>query len=90
MTARLSVNSHKNGSPGREGKIAASTCGIVSPIMMQKATMPPNALRSVRAYDGRLRDFHLQRPLSDGDGDETRFAITMLHRGLERVGAAEL
>jgi hypothetical protein len=27
-----------------DGKRAAMTCGIVSPIIMQKATMPPNAL----------------------------------------------
>ena len=45
MTARLLVKSHKNGRLDRDGKSAAITLGIVSPMMTQKATMPPKALR---------------------------------------------
>ena len=44
MIARLSVRSHKNGVLGKLGNTAAVTWGIVSPTMMQNATMPPNAL----------------------------------------------
>lgn len=43
MIARLSVSSQRMGISYREGKVAAKTCGMVSPIMMQKATMPPKA-----------------------------------------------
>ena len=44
MTARLFVNSHKNGVPGKEGNMAAMTLGIVSPRIIQNANMPPKAL----------------------------------------------
>lgn len=44
MTAFLSVKSHRKGILVKEGKAAAMTCGMVSPTMIQKATMPPNAL----------------------------------------------
>lgn len=44
MTARLSVNSHKNGMLDNAGNKALMTCGMVSPTMMQKAIMPPKAL----------------------------------------------
>lgn len=43
MIALRSVSSHNTGVSGREGNTAASTWGIVSPMMMQKATIPPNA-----------------------------------------------
>lgn len=44
MTALRFVKSHRKGVLGKEGKAAAITCGMVSPTMIQKATMPPNAL----------------------------------------------
>lgn len=44
MTAFLFVKSHRKGVLGKEGKAAAMTCGMVSPTMIQKATIPPNAL----------------------------------------------
>lgn len=45
MTARLSVSSHSTGVVGNDGKMATVMWGIVSPTMMQNATMPPNALQ---------------------------------------------
>ena len=44
MIALLSVRSHSTLMFLREGKRAARTWGIESPTMIQKATMPPNAL----------------------------------------------
>ena len=44
IIARLSVRIHRNGVLGKLGNIAVMTCGIVSPTMMQNATIPPNAL----------------------------------------------
>ena len=49
MTARLLVKSHRKGTFGREGNNAVRTCGMLSPTMMQNATMPPKALALVRA-----------------------------------------
>lgn len=43
ITARLLVKSHRNGMVDKDGKSAAITLGIVSPMMTQKATMPPKA-----------------------------------------------
>ena len=45
ITALLLVKSHRKGMSDRDGKSAAITLGIVSPIMTQKATMPPKALK---------------------------------------------
>lgn len=44
ITACLLVRSHRTGAVGRDGNNAMMTWGIVSPIMMQNATMPPKAL----------------------------------------------
>ena len=44
ITACLLVKIHIKGLECKVGKAAAKTCGIVSPTMMQKATMPPKAL----------------------------------------------
>lgn len=44
MMALLFVSSHRNGIFASPGINAANTCGIVSPMMMQNASMPPNAL----------------------------------------------
>lgn len=44
MTACLFVKSHRKGVLGNDGKAAAMTCGMVSPTMIQNATMPPKAL----------------------------------------------
>ena len=43
IIARLSVSSHKNFMCCRLGNKAVITCGMVSPTIMQNATMPPNA-----------------------------------------------
>src|SRR4051812_28325329 len=43
MTARRSVRSQRNDISRRDGNNAPSTCGMVSPTIMQNATMPPNA-----------------------------------------------
>ena len=45
VTALLLVKSHRKGSLDKDGNNAAMTLGIVSPIMTQKATMPPKALK---------------------------------------------
>ena len=51
------------------------TCGMVSPTMIQKASMPPKALAEVSARsDFRSRSASLQGPLSDGYRDQTRLA----------------
>ena len=45
ITACLLVNSQRKGMDRNEGKAAASTCGMVSPTIIQNAIMPPKALR---------------------------------------------
>lgn len=45
MMNRRSDKSFRTGICGKFGKIAVSTCGIVSPTITQKATMPPKALQ---------------------------------------------
>ena len=90
MTARRSVKSHKTGVFERDGKVAAKTCGIVSPTMMQKASMPPNALYMLVGVLVGPAGLRLQGPLGDGDGNEARPAIAVFHGGLEGVCAAEL
>lgn len=58
---------------------------------MQKASMPPKALRKSQLYHlGSGEEFHSQSPLRDRYRDEPVLAETMLHRGLERVRTAEL
>ncbi len=44
ITARLSVRSQRKGTLCNEGNTADKTWGIVSPTIIQNATMPPNAL----------------------------------------------
>lgn len=44
ITARLSERSQRKGVFGKEGKMAVNTWGIVSPTIIQNATMPPKAL----------------------------------------------
>ena len=46
ITACRLVKSQRKGMVRKEGKAAASTCGIVSPTMIQNAIMPPKALHS--------------------------------------------
>lgn len=43
MMALLSVSSQRKWVFSRPGNKEAMTCGMVSPTIMQKATMPPNA-----------------------------------------------
>lgn len=45
IIARLLVRSHRKDMSDKDGKSAAITLGIVSPMMTQKATMPPKALK---------------------------------------------
>jgi hypothetical protein len=89
MTARRSVRSHRNDVSDRDGNNASMTFGIVSPTMTQKATMPPNALESVSAYSIRATPCHIQHPLCQRYGHQTRPPKAMLHGSLERVCAAE-
>ena len=68
MIARLFVNSHRNGVPGRDGNMAAMTLGIVSPRMIQNANMPPKALVILRQRQSRQRIvwlFDIQSKLGD-------------------------
>jgi len=90
MTARLSVNSHKKGLLGSEGNTAATTCGIVSPMIIQNASMPPNALQDLSMLSNARRDSDLQSPLCDRDSYETRSAKTVFHRCLEGSRSTEL
>lgn len=61
MTACLLVNSHRNGIDRKEGKAAASTCGIVSPIIIQKAIMPPKALNGQNQQEAQVWWFLISR-----------------------------
>ena len=45
ITDFLFVKIERTGTSDNEGKRAARTCGIVSPTMTQKATIPPKALK---------------------------------------------
>lgn len=71
IMARRLVRSQRNSVSSREGKMARKTVGIVSPMMMQKASMPPNALyqppKSVHHSKNHWmeRDINLQSPLRD-------------------------
>jgi hypothetical protein len=44
ITALLLARSHRTGISEIFGNSAVITCGIESPMMMQKAIIPPNAL----------------------------------------------
>lgn len=44
IQARRLVRRPRTGTRSSHGNIAEITCGIVSPTIMQKATIPPNAL----------------------------------------------
>ena len=57
--ARRSVRSQRKDMSSKEGKSAEMTVGIVSPTIMQNATMPPNALHlSVSNQSEHLYIFH--------------------------------
>ena len=53
ITARLFVKSQRKGMSLRDGNMAAITCGMVSPTMIQNAIMPPNALCQDRSVTAR-------------------------------------
>lgn len=80
ITARLLVKSHRKGKLYKDGKSAAITLGIVSPMMTQKATMPPKALKgpllALAMFEVRL---YTQSELGDGNGDEPRGAKAVFH-----------
>jgi hypothetical protein len=88
--ARRFVRSQRNGISSSEGKSAASTRGIVSPTMTQKAIMPPNALSKSQARQAAVLMTDSQHPLRQRNGDQARLAKTVFYRRLEGIGAAEL
>ena len=90
MMARLLVSSQRNGMSAKEGNIESKTLGIVSPTTTQNATMPPKALYVVNTLAATSRRVNIQEPLRERYRYQPRFAKTVLYRGLERVGAAEL
>ena len=47
ITARISASNHRKWVFGNEGNNAIITWGMVSPTMMQNATMPPKALKCI-------------------------------------------
>ena len=90
IMARLLVSSQRNDMSAREGNIESKTLGIVSPTTTQNATMPPKALYAVNALPSTCRRVNVQEPLREGYRYQPRFPKTVLYRGLERVGTAEL
>lgn len=85
MTALLSVSSQRNGRSRSLGNRPAMTFGMVSPTIMQNAIIPPKALCICELFlqNRASDDRDLQRPLSDGDCNEARFAKATLHCRLE-------
>ena len=66
---------------------------MVSPTIMQNATIPPNALfHSGQCFALRhdLDTAHLQCPLRHGNGNQPRLAKAVFNRTLKRVGPAKL
>lgn len=64
----------------RDGKSAAITLGIVSPMITQKATMPPKALEGVRLALVLLEvRFCIQGELGDRNCNESRGTEAMFH-----------
>lgn len=47
ITARRFVKSQRNGMSDKEGNKADITCGMVSPTIMQNASIPPKALEGI-------------------------------------------
>jgi hypothetical protein len=88
--ARRSVRSQTKDISDREGNKASMTLGIVSPTMTQKATMPPNALYSVRTCPVNLDCLYAQEPLRQRNGNQSRPAKAVLHGSLKGVGPTEL
>ena len=84
ITALLSVKSHRKGSSDKDGKSAAITLGIVSPMMTQKATMPPKALKGAQLVLALFETrFCIQGELSDGDRNESRGAKAVFHSSIQ-------
>ena len=96
IMARRSVSNQKKDLVFSSGKKPATTLGIVSPTIMQKATMPPKALRTVSVSVLRVRrsvcpvSNYLQSPLCDRYGYQARLSIALMHGRLERVCPAHL
>ena len=63
MIALLLVSSHRKDMSDREGNSESMTLGIVSPIITQKATMPPKALYAVNTCASRYHRADVQEPL---------------------------
>ena len=71
MIARLLVSSHRKDVSARVGNNEFMTLGIVSPMIMQKATMPPKALYAVNICVFRCHEDDVQEPLRQGYSYET-------------------
>ena len=83
MIALLLVSSHRKDMSDKEGKNDSMTLGIVSPIITQKATIPPKALCAVNTCAFRCHENDVQEPLRQGYSDKTRFTKAMLYRCLK-------
>ena len=84
ITARLLVKSHRNGISDRDGKSAAITLGIVSPMMTQKATMPPKALEGVSLAFALFEvPVCIQSELGYGNCNESGSAKAVFHCSVE-------
>lgn len=84
ITARLLVKSHRKGMSDKDGNSAAITLGIVSPMITQKATMPPKALKERQSVLALLEvRLCIQCPLGDGNRNKSGCAKAVLHSSIE-------
>lgn len=90
MTALLLVSNHRKDMSSSEGNIESKTFGIVSPIITQKATMPPKALCVVNKCVSICYRADVQEPLREGYSHEPGFPKAVLYRRLEGIRPAEL
>jgi hypothetical protein len=81
IMALRSASSQRNGMSSSEGNNAAMTCGIVSPIIMQNASIPPNALDCQLRSAASLNN--LQCPLRERNRNQSLSPKAMLYRSLK-------
>ena len=68
----------------KDGNSAAITLGIVSPMITQKATMPPKALEERQSALALLEvRLCIQCPLGDGNRNKSGCAKAVLHSSIE-------
>ena len=80
ITARLLVKSHTRGTCDNDGKSAAITLGNVSPMITQKATIPPKALKRIQSALAFFVDWlRIQCKLSDGNRNKSGSAKALFH-----------